>query len=103
MTERDDPGAIRLRRLRMRSWRRGMKEMDLILGPFADGPLADLSEDELAVYEALLSENDQDLYLWVTRRVTGTPHPDLGPPHLSALLDRIAADAGQRHSDAGAS
>ena len=38
---------IRLRRLTMRSWRRGMKEMDLILGHFADGPLAQLSPADL--------------------------------------------------------
>ncbi|SUZ33047.1 FAD assembly factor SdhE [Roseibaca ekhonensis] len=60
------PEEARLKRLKMRSWRRGMKEMDLILGPFADTALAGLSEPELAAYESLLEENDQDLYLWVT-------------------------------------
>lgn len=80
----------------MRSWRRGMKEMDLILGHFADGLLADLSEDEMAIYESLLSENDQDLYLWVTRRITRSSDSDMGPSHLSALLDRIAQHAGDR-------
>jgi antitoxin CptB len=59
----DDVG---LKRLRLRSWRRGMKEMDLILGPFADEALAELPAEELADYERLLSENDQDLYSWVT-------------------------------------
>lgn len=93
MTESDE---IRLRRLTMRSWRRGMKEMDLILGHFAETELAGLSGDEAAAYEVLLSENDQDLYLWITRRVTGTESEDLGPPHLSPLLDRIAHHAGQR-------
>lgn len=57
----------RLRRLRMRSWRRGTKEMDLILGPFADARLAALDGAALDAYEALLEENDQDLYLWVSR------------------------------------
>ncbi len=78
----------RLKRLSMRSWRRGIKEMDLILGPFSDSELVKLSEDELALYEALLNENDQDLYPWVTARTRGE-HP--GPAELSALLDRIAA------------
>ena len=41
----------RLRRLRIRSWRRGMKEMDLILGHFADGPLALLDGADLDAYE----------------------------------------------------
>lgn len=57
---------IRLRRTGMRSWRRGTKEMDLILGRFADARLASLSEAELAAYERMLDENDNDLYLWVS-------------------------------------
>lgn len=60
------PEEARLKRLRMRSWRRGMKEMDLILGPFADAGLAALTPAELDAYERLMEENDQDLYLWVT-------------------------------------
>jgi len=56
----------RLKRLAMRSWRRGTKEMDLILGPFADKALAGLGAADLDLYDALLHENDQDLYLWVT-------------------------------------
>lgn len=76
------PEEARLKRLRMRSWRRGMKEMDLILGPFADGPLAGLSEDELDLYERLLEENDQDLYLWVTGAYAA-------PEALVPMLDTI--------------
>lgn len=56
----------RLRRLKMRSWRRGTKEMDLLLGRFADMCLATLERDGLDAYEALLQENDQDLYIWVS-------------------------------------
>lgn len=56
----------RLRRLRMRSARRGTKEMDLILGPFAQARLDGMPPEMLADYEALLEENDQDLYAWVT-------------------------------------
>ncbi|MEL7173522.1 MAG: succinate dehydrogenase assembly factor 2, partial [Pseudomonadota bacterium] len=54
----------RLKRLRIRSWRRGTREMDMLLGPFADGAsgLATLDEGQLAAYEELLEENDQDLY-----------------------------------------
>ncbi|MDB6177594.1 succinate dehydrogenase assembly factor 2 [Paracoccus sp. Z330] len=80
----------------MRSWRRGMKEMDLILGRFADECLARLPESRLASYERMLSENDQDLYLWVTRRVTGSTDPDRGPQELAEILDQIAAHAAQR-------
>ena len=42
----------RLKRLRMRSWRRGTKEMDLILGPFSDSELERLTPAELDLYEA---------------------------------------------------
>jgi antitoxin CptB len=58
----------RLKRLRMRCWRRGTKEMDMILGPFADAQLASLEEASLDDLERLLSENDQDLYNWVSGR-----------------------------------
>ena len=50
----------------MRSMRRGTKEMDIILTRFADARLADMGADDLALYDTLLSENDQDLYQWVT-------------------------------------
>ena len=87
---------IRLRRLRMRSWRRGMKEMDLILGRFSDGPMHDLGEADLTAYEALMSENDQDLYLWVTARLPGRdPADDGAPEHLRPILTVIAAHAGR--------
>ncbi len=81
---------IRLKRLRMRSWRRGMKEMDLILGPFADSELASLSGDLLAQYEQVMSENDQDLYRWMVARARGERE---GPAEISAVLDVIAASA----------
>lgn len=60
MSDRD----TRLKRLAIRSWRRGTKEMDLILGPFFDACGPDLDDPTLDLYEALLSENDQDLYQW---------------------------------------
>lgn len=86
-----------LKRLRMRSWRRGIKEMDLILGPFADTALAELDTPTRAQFETLLEENDHDLYQWLTARIG----PDagaraMGPPAYAALLDRIAAHAATR-------
>lgn len=64
-----EPRDIRLRRLRMRSMRRGIKEMDLILSTYADRQLDGLDPETLDLYEALLQENDQDLYQWVTGQV----------------------------------
>ncbi|OUS08308.1 succinate dehydrogenase assembly factor 2 [Rhodobacterales bacterium 52_120_T64] len=58
----------RIKRLKMRSWRRGTKEMDMILGPYSDTEIAVLSAESLELYEALLDENDQDLYVWMSRQ-----------------------------------
>ena len=63
----------RLKRLHMRSWRRGIKEMDLILGSFADSSLKNLNSDQLELYESLLVENDQDLYPWFNGMVPCPP------------------------------
>jgi antitoxin CptB len=56
----------RLKRLRMRGWRRGTKEMDLILGPFCDALLEGRMNCDLDALEALMDENDNDLYLWIS-------------------------------------
>jgi antitoxin CptB len=77
---------VRLKRLRIRSWRRGTKEMDLVLGGFCDAELVRLAADDVALYEDLLSENDHDLYQWVTGQVAP-------PPRFAALVQRIAAHA----------
>ncbi|WP_234463876.1 succinate dehydrogenase assembly factor 2 [Paracoccus caeni] len=88
-----------MRRLKLRSWRRGMKEMDLILGHFADGPLAGLSTFDLDSYEAVLDENDQDLYLWLTARINRGDQT--GPAALAPMLDLIADFAQTRLRPAG--
>lgn len=56
----------RRRRLYYRSWHRGCKETDVILGRFADTALADLPEDMLDLYEELLEEQDLDIWNWLT-------------------------------------
>jgi antitoxin CptB len=73
----------RLKRIRMRSWRRGMREMDLILGGFADTRLNTLSPGELDLFEDLLSEMDQDLYDWASQR-SDTPQ------RYQSLMQKIA-------------
>ncbi|WP_199178645.1 FAD assembly factor SdhE [Acidimangrovimonas sediminis] len=79
----------RLKRLKMRSWRRGTKEMDLILGPWSDAHLASLDPATLDLYEVLLDENDQDLYPWITGQ-------SAAPERLAPLLDRIGVFARDR-------
>ena len=75
---------IRLKRLKMRSMRRGIKEMDIILSGFSDLHLIDMSGAQLDLYEDFLDENDQDLYQWVSGQVAG--YPQYGP-----LLKQIKA------------
>jgi antitoxin CptB len=55
----------RRRRLLYRCWHRGMREMDLVMGRFADATIADLGEAEIAEFEALSDLPDPDLYAWV--------------------------------------
>ena len=56
----------RLKRLRFRAWRRGFREADLILGPFADSHAQNLTEAELAAFERLLDLPDHEVYGWIT-------------------------------------
>ncbi|GIK82363.1 MAG: hypothetical protein BroJett024_34680 [Alphaproteobacteria bacterium] len=56
---------VRRRKLLFRCWHRGIREMDLIMGRFADAAIADLSERELDELEHLLDVPDQELYGWV--------------------------------------
>ena len=55
----------RLNKLRFRAWRRGFREADLILGPFADTHLPSLTPPQLDEFETLLDQPDHDLYGWI--------------------------------------
>ena len=81
----DDRDAVRRRRLRFRAWHRGMKEMDLILGTFADSHLAHMSEEELTAFEQLIEMPDGDLL----SLITGDGDP-LAPAH-SGLIEQLRA------------
>jgi antitoxin CptB len=56
----------RRRRLRYRAWHRGTREMDLVLGRFADAALASLAPDDINAFEALIEVPDPDLFAWLT-------------------------------------
>ncbi|WP_439119365.1 succinate dehydrogenase assembly factor 2 [Marivita sp.] len=75
-----EPREHRLKRLSMRSMRRGIKEMDIILSRYAEQRLEGFDDAMLDRYDTLLSENDQDLYQWVSGQ---KPAPD-------SLRDMIA-------------
>jgi antitoxin CptB len=74
------------RRIRLRAWRRGMRETDLILGSFADSHVEAMGRAELAVFEALLEENDQNILRWLTGQ-------ESAPAELAALVLRIRQDS----------
>ena len=84
---RETPEA-RLKRMKMRSMRRGIREMDLILGAFADSQLGGMAAPELDLYDALLAENDHDLYRWVTG---AEPPPAPHAPLIARLRAFLAA------------
>ncbi|MCB1563207.1 MAG: succinate dehydrogenase assembly factor 2 [Alphaproteobacteria bacterium] len=54
------------KRLIFRSMHRGTKEMDLILGGFAQVHVPGFDAGELAQYEGILGLSDPDLYNWIT-------------------------------------
>jgi antitoxin CptB len=66
----------RLKKLKFRAWRRGFREADLILGPFADEHVAGMSPERLDEFEQLLEVPDQDLYAWISERDPTPPEWD---------------------------
>ena len=75
----------RRKRLLFRCWHRGTREMDLILGRFADAEIAALGDDELEQLERLLEVPDPELYAALT---SGNAAPD---QPTSPLFERIRA------------
>lgn len=84
----------RLRRLRFRSWHCGMRELDLLLGQFADANLESLSSEDLAAFEALLAVSNPDLFAWITG-ATAIPLSFQGP-----LMTRLLAFLAQGRAKA---
>lgn len=77
--------ALRRKRLRYRAWHRGTREMDLVLGPFADIHLETFDAAHLDRLEALMEESDIDLLSWVMGQSSPPQGVDLD------LLERITA------------
>jgi antitoxin CptB len=75
----------RRKRLLFRCWHRGTREMDLILGRFADTTIAGLSDDELAELEHLIEIPDPDLYAALSGDVL------LASQYAGPLFERIKA------------
>lgn len=56
---------IRRKRLKFRAWHRGMREVDLILGSFADMYLDEFDSDQLGQFERIIDSEDPQLYGWI--------------------------------------
>ncbi len=81
---------VRRRKLLFRSWHRGMREMDLILGQYADAYIAGFTDEQLDEFERILEVLDRDLLKWVTGE-SATP-PEYDTPlfrDIVAFRDRI--------------
>jgi len=78
-----DTSDVRRKRLLFRSWHRGTREADLLLGSFAERHLAEFTPAQLDRYEALLETEDADLLDWIAGR---TPPPERESDVLRLLL-----------------
>ena len=73
------------RKLRFRAWRRGFREMDLLMGSFADAEIESMTDDDLREFERLLATPDWEVFAWVTEKSEAPEN------YQSALLDRLRA------------
>lgn len=80
----------RRRRALFRAWHRGMREVDLLLGRFADAHIAGLDDHDLADFEALMEAPDDELYTWIVGRVP--PVAPFRKPILASIIAFHARD-----------
>ena len=73
----------RRKRLLFQSWHRGTREMDLLLGRFADATIGTWTSDELDQMDQLLVVPDPELYRWITQQ------DSVPENHQSPILDRV--------------
>ena len=74
---------VRRKRLIFRSWHRGTKEMDMLLGQFADAHLHHFTAQQLDQYERILKNSDPDLYNWISG------NEPLPPAESSAVMTQL--------------
>src|SRR5260370_37219270 len=84
-TRSSDGLDVRRRKLLFRSWHRGMREMDLVMGKFADAEISRLSEAELDQYERLIELPDGELLASITGE------QEVPADYAGALLCRLRA------------
>ncbi|WP_026790235.1 succinate dehydrogenase assembly factor 2 [Pleomorphomonas oryzae] len=77
----------RRRKLLYHAWHRGTRELDLLLGRFADHAIGDLTDNELEEFEALLEVDDRELFGWILEKI---PVPETAP---KAVFSKVIAFA----------
>src|ERR1700716_2874892 len=82
-TRSSDGLDVRRRKLLFRCWHRGMRELDLIMGRFADIAIEELTTDELVEFERLIDVPDRELLAWVTGEI------DVPAVHDTPLFHRL--------------
>lgn len=63
-----EPIEVWRKRLTFRAWHRGTREMDLLMGSFADRNINNFDREDLAIFEEILMNNDPDVYDWIIGR-----------------------------------
>ena len=81
----------RRRRALFRAWHRGMREVDLLLGPFADAHIASLTDHDLADFEALMQVPDDELLTWIVGRAP------VAPDYRTRVFDSIVEFHAKTH------
>jgi antitoxin CptB len=74
---------VRRRKILFRAWHRGLREVDLILGRFADAHIEQLTEADLSEFENLMNVPDGELLAWLTGEV------DVPASHDRPLFRRL--------------
>ena len=85
LTRTSDDLTPRRRRVLYHAWHRGTRELDLLLGRFADSAIGTLSDVELDEFEALMEEDDRALFSWILGKA------EAPAPYAGGLLDQIMA------------
>ncbi|MGH1420443.1 MAG: succinate dehydrogenase assembly factor 2 [Hyphomonas sp.] len=82
----------RRRKLKFRAWRRGFREMDMLVGAFADENIDSFNEAELDEFEAILNVPDWEVYAWLIGQ------KDIPPENNGPVMQRLVK---HRHTTQG--
>ncbi len=74
-----------INRIRYRSWHRGCKETDLIIGGYCNQHIHEMQDEELALFETFLEEDDAEIWSWITGKSTPSN------PVYTPLIDKLRA------------